>query len=181
MQVILQEDYASLGFVGDLVSVKPGFARNFLIPQKIALPANESNIKLLEHRRRVLEVKKSEKKGTATQLKDKIEGIELRIKHSAGEGDRLFGSVTTAELSKELEAAGFAIDRKLIKLEAPIKTLGEHFVDIKLHQEVSAQVKLIVERTEESKAPKKEVKEKPAKEPKAEPAEAVEETEASDA
>ena len=181
MQVILQEDFPSLGFVGDLVSVKPGFARNYLLPQKIALPANEANVKLLEHRKKVLEVKKAEKKKVADQLKDKVEGIELRIKHAAGEGDRLFGSVTSMELQAEFKKAGFDIDRKLIKLDAPIKALGEHFVDVKLHQEVAAQVKVIVERSEESKAPKKEAKEKVEKAPVQEEAPAEEAAESQDA
>jgi len=151
MQVILQEDYPSLGFVGDLVKVKEGFARNYLFPKKIALPANPGNIKQLEHRKRLLEVKKSAKKDIAEKFRVKVEEVKVTIKHAAGDGERLFGSVTVADIAEELKIKGIEIDRKLIKLESPIKILGEHTVEIKLHQEVSAKINITIERTEEKK------------------------------
>lgn len=152
MQVILKEDYPSLGFVGDLVNVKPGFARNFLFPQKIALPANKENIELFNHQKKVLEVKKTARKVEAEKLKDKIEGVDVIIKHLSGEGDRLFGSVTVTEIHEKLKDTGFDIDRRLIRLEAPIKSLGEHKVEVKLHQDVTARLTVTIQSSE---APKK--------------------------
>lgn len=181
MQVILQEDFPSLGFVGDLVNVKQGYARNFLFPKKIALPANPSNITLLEHRKKVLDVKKAEKKKLALQYKDKIEGVEIRIKHSVSEGGKLFGSVTVSELMEELVKNDLKVDRKLMKLEGPIKTLGEHDVEIKLHQEVTAKLKVIVEAKEEPKAEKKEEKKTKEASPRKKSAKAAEKAEAAPA
>ena len=161
MQVILQEDHPGLGFVGDLVNVKQGFARNFLFPQKIALPASKGAVKLLEHRKRQLAVKKAQKKKEAEAYKAKLNGVSLRIQHAA-EGDRLFGSVTLTEIHEELKKGGVEIDRKLLKIEGPIKTIGEHIVAVRLHPEVLAEIKLHVEKKVE------EVTEERAAKPKAE-------------
>ncbi|MBF0103879.1 MAG: 50S ribosomal protein L9 [Deltaproteobacteria bacterium] len=150
MQVILQEDYASLGFVGDVVKVKDGFARNYLFPQKIALPANKANVDLLEHRKRVLDIKKAKKKEVALQYKDKVEGLEIKIQHAVSEGGRLFGSVTLTEIHYCLVQNEIQVDKKLIRVENPIRQVGEHFVDVKLHQEVVAKLKIIVEAKEEA-------------------------------
>lgn len=150
MQVILKEDYPSLGFVGDVVSVKSGFARNFLFPQKIALPANKENVELFDHQKKVLEIKKSSRKVEAEKLKDKIEGVDVIIKHLS-DGDKLFGSVTISEIHDKLKEAGFEVDRRLIRIEAPIKTLGEHKVEIKLHQEVSARLTVTIQSNEPPK------------------------------
>lgn len=166
MQVILQENFPSLGFVGDLVNVKPGYARNFLFPKMIAMPASAENVRYIEHRTKLLEVKKAENKKLALQMKNKIEGILIEIKHSAGEGEKLFGSVTIGEIHDSVVEKGFEIDRKLIRMEAPIRTVGEHMVEVKLHQEVSAQLKVVVTRKEEPKAEKIKA-EKPKKEKKA--------------
>lgn len=179
MQVILQEDYPSLGFVGDLVNVKQGFARNFLFPKKIALPASSGAIKLLEHRKRVLAVKKAAKKKDAEALKIRIEKVSISLQHAA-DGDRLFGSVTLTEIHDELLKAGVEVDRKLVKVDGPIKTTGEHLIGIKLHQEVTAQVKLMVEKKAEAvseDAPKRvkaEKKPRKKKEDEAAEGEAVE-------
>jgi large subunit ribosomal protein L9 len=174
MQVILQEDYAGLGFVGDLVKVKPGFARNFLLPKKIALAANTQNIELLEHRKRILEVKKAARKKDAEMLKTKLEAISIVTQH-ASDGEKLFGSVTTSELQVQLAEQGVEIDRKLIKLEAPIRSIGEHTLIIKLHQEVTAKVIVKVEATAESLAKASTKKEKAAKAEKVEKVEDVQE------
>ncbi|OVE81316.1 50S ribosomal protein L9 [bacterium K02(2017)] len=154
MQVILQEDYASLGFVGDLVKVKDGFARNYLFPQKIALPANKNNIKLLEHRKKVLNVKKAQKKTVAEEFKAKIDKVKIKVVHAAGSNGKLFGSVTVSDIYEELQKANVELDRKLIKLEAPIKQVGEYKVDVKLHQEVTAQFSVEVEANQDKKAVK---------------------------
>lgn len=163
MQVILQENFPSLGFIGDVVKVKNGYARNFLFPKQIAMPASDANVKYLEHRKKLLEVKKAENKKLAAQLKDKIEGVLIEIQHSAGEGEKLFGSVTVGEIHDQVASKGFDIDRKLIRLEAPIRTIGEHLVEIKLHQEVSAQLKVIVSRKPEPKVERAPKAEKPKK------------------
>lgn len=148
MQVILKEDYPSLGFIGDLVNVKPGFARNFLFPKKIALPANKENVVLFNHQKKVLEVKKTARKAEAEKLKDKLEGVDVIIRHLSGEGDRLFGSVTVTEIHEKIKEAGFDIDRRLIRVEGPIKTLGEHKVEVKLHQDVVARLTVTIQASE---------------------------------
>lgn len=163
MQVILQENFPSLGFIGDVVNVKNGYARNFLFPKQIAMPASDANVKYLEHRKKLLEVKKAENKKLAAQLKDKIEGVLVEIQHSAGEGEKLFGSVTVGEIHEQIASKGFDVDRKLIRMEAPIRTIGEHLVEIKLHQDVSAQLKIVVTRKPEPKVEKAPKAEKPKK------------------
>lgn len=145
MEVILQDNVSNLGFVGDIVKVKSGYARNFLFPQKLALPADKKNIAEFEHHKKVIEVKKAKKKSEAAELKKRIEALELVIAHAAGEGEKLFGSVTSSDVQQELAAKGFNVDRKLIRIETQIKTIGVHEVEIVLHQEVSATVKVKVE------------------------------------
>ncbi len=154
MQVILNEDYTNLGFVGDIVNVKPGFARNYLFPKKIAIEANSESIKLFEHRKRQVQVKKQQRQKDADKLREKIDGVKVTIQHAATEDNKLFGSVSLTEIHTKLAEAGVEVDRKLIRLEAPIKSLGEYDVEIKLHQDVSAKVKVIVEKNENAEVPK---------------------------
>lgn len=168
MQVILQENFPSLGFIGDVVNVRNGYARNFLFPKQIAMPASDANVKYLEHRKKLLEVKKAENKKLASQLKDRIEGVLVDIQHSAGEGEKLFGSVTVGEIHEQIVAKGFDVDRKLIRMEAPIRTIGEHLVEIRLHQDVSAHLKVVVTRKPEPKAERTQSVEKPKKARKSE-------------
>ncbi|MCP5464689.1 MAG: 50S ribosomal protein L9 [Deltaproteobacteria bacterium] len=176
MEIILQEDYPSLGFVGDIVKVKPGFARNYLFPKKIAMPASQGSKNALEHRMKALEIKKSEKKKEAEKFKSEIEGLTVEIEHMATESDRLFGSVTSTEIHEKLVAMKYNIDRKLIKMEAPIKTVGEHQVEVKLHQEVSAPIRVVVKKAANSPV-KEEVKKAPKAEKKAEATESEEQVE----
>lgn len=145
MEVILKENVGSLGFIGDVVRVKPGYARNYLIPKKLAVPASRHNVLQFEHYKKLLEVKRAQKKVEADELKKRLESIELKIEQAAGENERLFGSVTTHDIQKLLKDQSYDVDRKLIRLEAPIKTLGVHDVEIKLHQDVSAKIKIHVE------------------------------------
>lgn len=144
MEVILQENVSNLGFVGDIVKVKSGYARNFLFPKRLAVPANKSSIAEFEHKKKVIEVKKAKKKVEAEEIKKRLETLTLAIEHAAGEGDKLFGSVTIPELLEKLTESGFTLDRKLIRLETPIRTIGEHVIEVRLHQEVSATVKVTV-------------------------------------
>lgn len=170
MEVILIEDYPALGFVGDVVNVKPGFARNMLVPKGIAIIADKKNVDFIKHRQKLLEVKKAEKKKEADAFKAKIDGFTLVVKHAAGENDKLFGSVTTSEIHDALKENGFDIDRKLIRVDAPIKTLGEHEIKVKLHHDVNANIVVKVEAEHSAPAKAKEAPKAKAVEPKAEAA-----------
>ena len=140
MDVILREDIEKLGSRGDLVKVADGYARNFLLPQKKAVAATESNRKIVEQERDAYlrrEAKlKSEFEGQAKLLN----GTVITIAQKVGENDHLFGSVTAQNIADRLEKQNFAIDRRKIQLEEPIRTLGEHKVSIKLHREVTAEI-----------------------------------------
>ena len=146
MQIILQKNVPNLGLVGDVVTVAPGYYRNFLGPRSLALLANPGSIKEVEHQKKVIESKKAKEKIAADSIKAQLEKHIVKLSHAAGAGDKLFGSVTTQELVVSLRSAGFSLDRKLVKMEAPIKTLGEHSVEVKLHPEVVAKVRLEVVR-----------------------------------
>ena len=125
--------------------MKPGFARNLLVPKGIAVVANKGNVDFINHRQKALEIKKAEAQKEAQAFKAKLDGFTLTIEHAAGENDKLFGSVTTQQIHEALKENGFDIDRKLIRVEAPIKTLGEHEIAIKLHHDVAATMIVKVE------------------------------------
>jgi len=152
MKVILKEDVKALGSMGDIVNVKDGYARNYLIPKKLAVPANEKNMKEFLHHKRMIERKLNKVKIQAEELKKKIEEIELTIKQKVGKSGKLFGSITSLVLEKELEKVGLNIDRKKILLQEPIKTLGNFKIKVKLHPEVIAELKVnVVAEEEENK------------------------------
>jgi len=146
MKVILKEDVDRLGSIGDIVNVKPGFARNYLIPRNLAVEANPRNIKEFEHYRRVLQQKAERIKNAAQHLADKMSSTPVTIKVKAGEEDKLFGSVTTIDIEKALREKGCDIDRKKIQLDEPIKRLGEYKVPVKLHKDVVAELTVQVEK-----------------------------------
>ncbi|RMG72375.1 MAG: 50S ribosomal protein L9 [Nitrospirae bacterium] len=146
MKVILKEDVDRLGSMGDIVNVKPGYARNYLIPRNLAVEANPRNIKEFEHYKRTLQQKAERIKNAAQILADKISSTPLVIKVKAGEEDKLFGSVTSIDIEKALKDKGFEIDRKTILLDEPIKRLGEYKVKVKLHRDVTAEITLQVEK-----------------------------------
>jgi large subunit ribosomal protein L9 len=148
MKVILKENIDTLGHIGDIVKVAPGYARNYLLPKGFAIEATTKNAKALEHAKRQMEYKRNKVLEQARGLAAKIEGIVLTLTHQAGEGDKLFGSVTNMELAEKLQAHGLDIDRKKIALAEPIKHLGEYTVAVKVHPEVSANLKVVVERAE---------------------------------
>ena len=148
MKVILREDVDRLGSVGDIVNVKPGFARNYLLPRKLAVIANPRNIKEFEHHKRVLKKKAEKIKNAAQSLAEKISSKPLVIKAKAGEEEKLFGSVTTIDIERALNEEGFEIDRKKIVLEEPIKRLGEYKVKVKLHPEVVTELTVQVVKDE---------------------------------
>lgn len=144
MQVILREDVHNLGRSGQLVNVKPGYGRNFLIPRGLAVLASSDNVRQLEHHRRMIEKMELKRLATASALKQKIEGISINIAKQTGEEDKLFGSVTVREIAEALEAQGVPIDRKQIQLDAPLKSLGVHPVKIRLARDVFAELKVWV-------------------------------------
>jgi large subunit ribosomal protein L9 len=146
MKVILQKDVKNLGKVGDLVSVSAGFARNYLFPRALAAEATEKRIKEFEHLKKVAEVKKKKAVAERQELIKKLQGVQLTIKASAGETDKLFGAVTSHDISNELEKSGFSVDRRDIVLEEPIKMLGQHKALVKLGEGIEAEVAVSVER-----------------------------------
>ncbi|OGP70876.1 MAG: 50S ribosomal protein L9 [Deltaproteobacteria bacterium RBG_16_50_11] len=144
MQVILLEDVPSLGKIGDLVKVSDGYGRNYLIPQKKAMPATDKSIHALEHQKRQVEQRITKAKKDAERLAQKIEGFSCTLTKPVGESGRLFGSVTSMEIEAVLKEGGMAVDRKKILLEEPIKSLGMYTVPVKLHPEVTAHLKVWV-------------------------------------
>src|SRR5512137_1149366 len=148
MKVILKENIDNLGHIGDIVKVAPGYARNFLLPKGFALEATERNAKALEHAKRQMEYKKNKVLEQAKGLAARIEALTLTLTHQAGEEGKLFGSVTNMELAEHLKAQGIEIDRKKIALAEPIKHTGEFSAGVKLHPEVTANLKVVVNAAE---------------------------------
>jgi len=148
MQIILQEDVEKLGMRGQVVEVAEGYARNFLLPRKLALEANAGNMKRLEKMRAAFAKKEATEKEAATTLAGLLAGVALEVRRKAGENDQLFGSVTSADISEALAAQGYAVDKRKITLVDPIKLVGEFEIPIKLHREVAATVKLTVKKEE---------------------------------
>jgi len=138
MQVILTQDVDMLGLAGQVLNVAPGYARNKLIPARLAVEATPGNLKAFEKAREEFKVRSLKEKDQARLMAKRIEAITLTIPKKAGEQDKLYGSVTTMELVEALAEQDISVDRRKIKLAEPIKTLGEHAVSVKLHPEVSA-------------------------------------------
>ena len=146
MQIILQEDVEKLGTRGQVVNVAEGYARNFLLPRKLALEASAGNMKRLEKMRATFAKKEATEKGDAEKLAELLAGVSLELTRKAGESDQLFGSVTSADISEALAAKGFNVEKRKIALQEPIKLVGEYDVPVKLHREVAANVKLSVKK-----------------------------------
>jgi len=144
MQIILQEDVEKLGNRGELVEVAAGYARNFLLPRKLALEATPGNMKRLEKMRVAFAKKEATEKDAAQRLAEALAGVSLTLSRKAGENDQLFGSVTTGDISEALAAQGYTIEKRKIALTDPIKLVGEYEIPLKLHREVTANVKLAV-------------------------------------
>ena len=164
MDVILREDIDTLGRRGQVVKVAPGYARNYLLPKRLAVAATEANKKIVEQERQAALRREAKEAASAQELAKLLETVTLTSTQKAGEADTLFGSVTAKDVASLLEKAGYTIDRKKIQLEAPIKTLGEHAIPIKLFKEVIASVKLVVIKEEEEKEAEAAKKEEPAAE-----------------
>ncbi|MBY0508439.1 MAG: 50S ribosomal protein L9 [Bryobacteraceae bacterium] len=148
MQIILREDIEKLGNRGDVVKVKEGYARNFLLPRRLAVTANESNKKIVEQERQAHLRKEATLKGQAEELGKLMANLTIVIKQKAGENDHLFGSVTAQDIANALEAQKYSIDRKKILLDEPIKQLGDYKVTVKLHREVSVEIPVSVTKDE---------------------------------
>jgi large subunit ribosomal protein L9 len=148
MKVILKENIETLGSIGDIVKVAPGYARNYLVPKGYAIEATTRNAKALEHAKRQMEYKKNKVLESAKNLLEKIEATPLVLVHQAGEADKLFGSVTNMEIAEALKNRGLEIDRKIILLSDPIKSLGDYEVPVKIHPEVIATLKVSVTKAE---------------------------------
>ncbi len=144
MKIILKEDVKALGNIGETVKVKDGYARNYLIPKGFAVKADPKNIREFEHHKRMISLKLNKIKIQAEELKNKLESIEINIKQKLGKSGKLFGAVTAIMIEKELQNYDLNIDRKKILLKEPIKTLGNFNLEIKLHPEVHANLKINV-------------------------------------
>lgn len=151
MEVILQQDVDELGLEGDIVNVAKGYARNYLIPKDIALEANPQNLKILESRRKKIEVRRLKAKEQAERVKQALEGREITFIQKAGEEGKLYGSVTSMDIASLLEKQDILIDRRKILLEKPIKALGEYKVQIRVYPGVIASIKVVVNQEEEKK------------------------------
>ncbi|HXC50432.1 MAG TPA: 50S ribosomal protein L9 [Candidatus Limnocylindrales bacterium] len=144
MEVILREDVPSLGIIGEVVKVKPGYARNYLFPQGLAVPADRSNLKRLEHDKAVIEVKKQRERGTYERLADSLKGLRVEIEQRAGKGGKLFGSVTNIDVHRLIQEKGLEIDRRRIEMKEPLKEIGEFPVLVRVGQDITATVTVVV-------------------------------------
>ena len=140
MEIILQEDVENLGEIGDIVKVKDGYARNYLIPRGLALTASRRNVRVLEHQKRLAAGKRERVQQNANAVRDRLSGLTLAITARAGEEDKLFGSVTNIDIEKALQERDVTIDRRKIILAEPIKQLGTYTVPIRLSRDVEASV-----------------------------------------
>ncbi len=144
MQVILMQDLRHSGKRGEIINVKAGFARNYLVPKGLALPATPGNIKFFEQKRTKINAVHVKEREAAAEVAAEMAGISVSITKRVSEAESLYGSVTAAEIADLLEAKGFVVDRRRIDLEGGIKTLGDHPVRIELHAEVTAELNVIV-------------------------------------
>lgn len=144
IQVVLREPVKNLGKSGELVRVRPGYARNFLLPRELAAQATEKNVARLEHEKREALARTAKLKAGAEQTASKLNGFTVTIKRSAGADDRLFGSVTTKDIAEALAAAGHSVDRRKIDLKDAIKAIGSHEVSVRLAPEVTSTFKVDV-------------------------------------
>jgi large subunit ribosomal protein L9 len=144
LHVILRRDVDKLGHAGELVRVRPGFARNYLLPRSLAVVATDDNVRQVEHERKLAVASAAKRKGAAQGVASQIENLTLEIVAQAGEGDKLFGSVTTRDVSEALHKRGIELDRKHLDLPVAIKSLGEYSVTAKLGSGVTATFKVNV-------------------------------------
>jgi large subunit ribosomal protein L9 len=152
MEVILRQHVDNLGERGQIVKVADGYARNYLLPRNLALPATEGNKRHVERERKIMETRESEEKGQAEAIASRLSAVEVTIARRVGETDQLYGSVTAADIADFLKAKGFEVDRRKLVLADPIKTIGEHTVPLKLHRNVTVPLKVKVVKEGSSEA-----------------------------
>lgn len=140
MEVILREDVEKLGTRGQMVKVAAGYARNYLLPKRLAVPASESNKKIIEQERQAHLRREAKVMADASDLGKMMAGLSVTISQKAGENDQLFGSVTSKDIAEALEKQGYSIERRKIALDEPIKTLGEFKIPLRLHRDVTAEI-----------------------------------------
>jgi large subunit ribosomal protein L9 len=146
MQIILQEDVEKLGHRGDVVTVKPGYARNFLLPKKLAVEATRGNMKALERIRGSLAKKTATELDAAKKQAEALAGVSLKFVRKTGENDQMFGSVTSGDIADGLKAQGFSIDKRQVQLADPLKSLGEFPITVKVFRDVTSEIKVRVEK-----------------------------------
>jgi large subunit ribosomal protein L9 len=146
MEVILREHVDNLGKRGEIVKVADGYARNFLLPRKLALPATDGNRKHVERERKIVEAREAAEKVQAEAISARLGMIDITITRRVGETDQLYGSVTAVDIAEYLKGKGFDIDRRKLILPEPIKSIGDHVVPLKLHREVTVPLKVVVAR-----------------------------------
>ncbi len=144
MKVILQKDIPNLGDAGDIKDVADGYARNYLLPKKLVLLANESSRKAIEHQRKLIKLKKDKRKKESEKAAEALNGVEIQIEAQVGEEGKLFGSVTSMDIAAKLLEKGIEVDKRKILLDAPIKQEGEFDITIKLEEGLNAQIKVSV-------------------------------------
>lgn len=152
MELLLKEDVEHLGVRGDVVKVRPGYGRNFLLPRGLAIQATPGNVKQIELQRRALLKKEATERDTATQQAELVKELTLEFARKVGEHGMLYGSVTSMDIAEAFAAKGFEIDRRKIQLKDPIKEPGEYEVPVKLHREVAASIKIVVKNEDEAAA-----------------------------
>lgn len=140
MEVILNKTIDNLGFEGDIVNVKPGYARNYLLPKQMAMPVTKQNLARLQQEKELIQARLDKEKKEAENLSGKLSGITVEISRRVGEEDRLFGSVTSADIAEKLEEMGTPIDKKTIALNEPIKSIGENKVTVKVGYQLTTEI-----------------------------------------
>ena len=146
MQIILQEDVDNLGHRGDVVTVKPGYARNFLLPRKIGIEATSGNMQALERIRTSLAKKTATEMDAAHKQADLLNGVAVKFARKTGENDQMFGSVTSGDIAEGLVAQGFKVEKRQIQLAEPLKTIGEKDITVKVFRDITAVIKITVEK-----------------------------------
>jgi large subunit ribosomal protein L9 len=149
MEVILREHVDNLGKRGEIVKVADGYARNYLLPRKLALPATDANRKHVERERKIVETREAHERTQAEAIAARLTTLEIVITRRVGETDQLYGSVTSSDIADTLKASGFEVDRRKLILPEPIKTIGDHEVPLKLHREVTVPLKIHVVKEDE--------------------------------
>lgn len=146
MEVILKEDVAKLGSRGDIVKVAEGYGRNYLLPRKLAIEASAGNKAVIDQMKAAAVRRSAKEKAQAEELSKQFDGLAVNFRRRSGEHDQLFGSVTSGDIAEALEKKGFNVDRRKVQLHEPLKTLGEFTVPIKLHKDVTAHLKVLIEK-----------------------------------